>query len=305
MTTKVSEESGAMTVHASEKSEEVIKQFAIRQLSTEMLEKVVIPGNGRYLMNFLCDDCTVLPFDDFKVYKTTAYSAFSRLQENRDLQEQHVHTLMESFRKDGYLFTILYVNEKMELIDGQHRFEAAKRLHLPVYFIVMPGWGIKEVAILNVNSRNWTMEDFLNTHAKSGNIHYQVFKKFYDQHAFDITTAQLIVLGKRTKHGGTSDDFRSGKMVTREDLVKSAYTKARKIQQFKDFHPYAWKSRNFVEAMLHLLNTKGYDHGHMVEQLKKYPITMLQESRSLRVEEYLNLLVEKYNYRKKDKIELA
>ena len=295
--------SGAITALAPQTNE--IKQFVMQKITDNMLEKIVIPGNGRYLLNFLCDDCEVLPFDDFKVYKTYEYNAFSRLKENRDLNEQHVHTLMESFVKDGYLLTILYVNEKMEIIDGQHRFEAAKRKHLPVYFIIVPQWGIREVAILNVNSRNWTMEDFMNTHAKGGNPHYQVFKTFYDQHAFDITTTQMIILGRRIKHGGSTDDFRSGKMVTVEENVKSAYVKAKKIEQFKDFHSHGWKSRNFVEVMLRLLNTKGYDQGHLIEQLRKYPAVILNEAHSLRIEEYLDILIEKYNYRKKEKIELV
>ncbi len=267
-----------------------------------MLE-TVLRGTGEYLLTFLSNGCKVLPFTDFKVYVTTSYEAFSRLSENRELNEQHVHTLMQSFEKDGYLFTILYVNEKMELIDGQHRFEAAKRKHLPVYFIIMPEWSIKEVAILNVNSRNWSMEDFLSTHAKGGNQNYIRFKEFYDEFDFDITTVQLILLGKRTKQSGTKDDFRAGKMVVDDAILTKGYVKARKIIKFKDYHPLGYKSRNFVEAMLSLMNRKGYDHGHMIEQFKKYPEMMLFDARSLRVEEYEKILVEKYNYRKKDKLE--
>jgi hypothetical protein len=282
---------------------EIIKVHDVGRISNEMLEKTLLRGNGQYLITFLCG-CEVLPFDDFKVYKTRDYTGFSRLLENRELDERHVHTLMESFMKDGYLFTIVYVNEKMEIIDGQHRFEGARRKHLPIYFIVMPGWGIKEVTVMNVNSRNWTMEDFLNTHAKAGKPSYIAFKEFYDKHEFDITTAQILILGRRT-HGGATDDFRSGKMDINEAQMTKAYIKGKRIRDMKDFHPHGWKSRNFVEAMITLLNTKGYDHNHLVSQMKKYPISMLEDARSLRTEEYLDMLVDKYNYRKKDKIEIV
>jgi len=280
-----------------------IKQHEVVKLSDKLLEKTLLPGNGQYLITFLCG-CAVLAFDDFKVYKTTDYSGFSRLAENRELDERHVHTLMESFENDGYLFTVLYVNEKLELIDGQHRFEAAKRKHLPIYFIVMPHWGIKEVTVLNVNSRNWKMEDFLNTHAKSGNKNYIAFKEFYDKYSFDITTAQIIISGKRSGKGA-HDDFRSGEMKIDEGQITKAYIKARRIEEFKDFHPLGYKSRNCVEALLTLLNIKGFDHKHMISQLKKYPEVMLFDARSLRIDEYLKILVEKYNYRKKEKIELS
>lgn len=295
---------GGMTTSTSG-ADQKTKQHGFQKLTDKMLESM-LPGNGQYLLTFL-SKCDVLPFEDFKVYKSSDYGAFSHLAENRDLNEQHVHTLMESFENDGYLFTILYVNEKMQIIDGQHRFEAAKRKHLPVYFIIMPGWDIRHVAILNVNSRNWTMADFMNTHAKAGNENYIRFKQFYDEHDFDITTAQLVVLGRRTKlrgDGGGNDDFRSGQIKISQEQINKAYVKARKIKELKDFHPHGWKSGNCVTAMLALFNTKGYDHSHFITQLKKYPITILMDAKSLRTKEYLDMFIEKYNYRKKDKIEL-
>lgn len=284
-----------------------IKQHEVLKFSDALLEKTVLPGNGKYLMSFLCNDCEVLPFEDFKVYKTRAYDAFSKLDENRPINELHVHNLMESFKKDGYLFTVIYVNERIQIVDGQHRFEAAKRLHLPVYFIVMPGWGIKEVTVLNVNSQNWTMVDFLNTYAKQGKLDYVRLKEFFDNHSFDITTSQLIVTGRRSggKGGGPNDEFRSGKMKVSQEQISKALKKAAMITDIKDFHPYAWKSRNCVEAFLRLFNVKGYDHKHLILQMKKYPDTMLFEARSLRVEEYLKIFVDKYNYRKRDKIEIV
>ena len=245
-----------------------------------------------------------MPFDSFKIYRTTDYSAFSRLAENRDMREAHVQALMQSFENDGYLFTIVYVNEKVEIIDGQHRFESAKRKHLPVFFIVMPGWGIREVSILNVNSLNWTMEDFMNTHARSGNQNYVRFKEFFDANPFDITTCQLILFGRRSKAGGNADWFRSGEMKLEKSDLERGFSKSRKILEFKDFHPHGFKTRNFVEALLKLLNTKGYVHRHMIEQLKRYPVSLLFEARSLRVAEYLKMLVEKFNYRRKDKLDL-
>lgn len=293
---------GAMT--GSNLLTEEIRILEVKSLTSEILEKTILPGNGEYLLKFLSVDCKVLPFEDFKVYKTKNYKAFSRLAANRDIDEKHVHTLMESFKKDGYLFTILYVNENMELIDGQHRFEAASRMNLPVYFIVMPGWGIREVAILNVNSRNWTIEDFLNTHARGGNMNYVLFQKFYEQYNFNVTTVQLILFGRRTKHGKDSDEFRSGKMEVTNSQIEAGHKKARKILELKNFHPHGYSSRNFVEACLRLFNIKGYDQGHLLGQFKKFPSSILMEANSLRTEEYLKIFEEKYNYRKREKIEI-
>ncbi|MCE9585297.1 ParB N-terminal domain-containing protein [Candidatus Nomurabacteria bacterium] len=302
MNTGKVKESATITVDIPSNNEAEIKILRVERLTDEMLEGKL--SDGTPLIDFLSESCHILPIDDFKVYKTKNYRSFKHLLGNRDLKEQHVHKLMESYHKDGYLFTIIYVNEKLEIIDGQHRFEAAKRKHLPVYFLIIPNWGIDHVSILNVNSSNWTAEDFLNTHAKSGNSSYVLFKSFYDKYEFDITTAQIIILGRRVTAGKNNDDFRSGKMKLEPEQITRAHEKAKKINMMKDFHPYAWKSRNCVDAIIQLINTKGYDHGHLIDQLKKHPVINLIEARSLRVEEYLKIFLEKYNYRKKDKIEV-
>jgi len=290
-----------MKTHATEKDIVIrsIKKLTEKALASEIAENTT-------LGDFLAYKCTTHGTNEYAIYSTTEWAYFKLLEENRFVNEAHVEALMNSFVKDGYLFTILYVNENMQIIDGQHRFEAAKRSGLPVYFMVMPGWGIKEVTILNVNSRNWTIVDFMETHAKSGNPNYIRFKEFYDAHEFEITVCQLIVAGKRSRGTASFDKFRTGLMIVDDQQITEAYLRAKKIMELKQFHPHGFRSRNFVEAILILLNTKNYDHAHLIEKLTLYPEVLLVQARSLRVEEYLKLFLDKYNFRRtKNRIELS
>ena len=281
----------AITIHE-------VKALTNEMLSTEIASDIT-------LKLFLSQECTSLTHGQHALY-VTKNCLFRHLEENRFVNEPHVQALMESYTKDGYLFTIIYVNEKLEIIDGQHRCEAAKRMGLPVYFMIMPGWGIKEVTILNVNSRNWTIVDFMETHAKAGNPNYVRFKEFYISQEFDVTSCQLIVFGKRSAGYAGTDEFRLGLMQVDEQQLTDAYLKVKKIEDFQLFHPNGWKSRNFVEAMLTLFKAKGYDHEHMVLKLQTYPDLLLAGAKSLRVEEYLGLFLDKYNFRRiKDKLEIA
>jgi hypothetical protein len=171
--------------------------------------------------------------------------------------------------------------------------------------MVMPGWGIKEVTILNMNSRNWTILDFMETHAKAGNPNYIRFKEFFDANEFDVTVCQLIITGKRSGGYASTDEFRLGHMQIDEQHMTDAWLKAKKIAEFRQFHPQGWKSRHFVEAMLSLFAAKGYDQAHMIAKLTTYPELMLIEARSLRVDEYLRVFLDKYNFRRmKDRIEV-
>lgn len=95
----------------------------LQPLTNNMLSAAI--ARNLTLGTFLSKQCTPLTSSKCKLYATTQTKHFKLLAENRPVNEIHVQSLMESFSKDAYLFTLIYVNEKLEIIDGQHRFEAA------------------------------------------------------------------------------------------------------------------------------------------------------------------------------------
>ena len=79
---------------------------------------------------------------------------------------------------ETYLFTVIIVNEKYEIIDGQHRFDVIQELKLPLNYIVCKGYGLNEVHILNQNSKTWTSDDYLDGYCKLGYKDYLKYKEF-------------------------------------------------------------------------------------------------------------------------------
>jgi len=73
-----------------------------------------------------------------KIFYTTDYSKFNTLAGNRQVNIAHVKKLESSFDEE-YLISPILVNEKFQIIDGQHRFEAAKNLKLPIYYYMIQG----------------------------------------------------------------------------------------------------------------------------------------------------------------------
>ena len=106
------------------------------------------------------------------VYETTDYRLFKRLEGNRVIQEQRIKKVMSSIRKVGYILSPIVVNENNEIIDGQARLEAFKRLNLPVHYVIAPGAGIEECIAMNINQTSWTLEDYIDSYADTGNISY-------------------------------------------------------------------------------------------------------------------------------------
>ena len=74
------------------------------------------------------------------IYETYDYDKFSLLKSNRPVNKAHVIRLVESMDEE-YLLSPITTNEKFQIIDGQHRFTAAKEKGLPIRYIIAQGYG--------------------------------------------------------------------------------------------------------------------------------------------------------------------
>lgn len=241
------------------------------------------------------------------VMKTMNYDLFSFLNGNRDVHKLHQKRLRESFKKN-MLFTVIYVNENYQIIDGQHRFEVCKELGLPIQFIILKGYGIREVQILNTNGKNWDSYDYLDGYCKEQLPEYLKMQKFMDDFpdfgiagTFRILT-QLKTGRKQTEIDGVkvnnNKDFENGYFKI-PDLDKS-YEIASKLQMFK---PYFLKyyEPTFVSAMLGIFDNPEYNHAEMLTKLKYQPTELLPQKD---VRQYRLLIESIYNYRRREKISL-
>lgn len=107
-----------------------------------------------------------------KVQRTNNYSMFKRLEGNRDVSEIRVKKIISSIKKVGYITSPIIVNQKYQVIDGQGRLEALKRLQMPIDYIVEPGAGIDECIAMNINQTNWRIIDYIESYAEMGNVSY-------------------------------------------------------------------------------------------------------------------------------------
>ena len=131
-----------------------------------------------------------------QIQKTTNYDKFNILSGNRPIYRGHLNRLTDAIREENLLaFNPIIVNEKMEVIDGQHRLKAAQKLKTDVYYIVLPAGNLSEVQLLNTNNRNWTTVEFLDSYCKRGFADYKVLRQFAEDHDFTIPTALMMLSG--------------------------------------------------------------------------------------------------------------
>lgn len=240
----------------------------------------------------------------FKVMQTFDYDKFKIMGDNRDLNDLHVYRLQESFKKKHLICPII-VNERMQVIDGQHRLAAARKTAMPIYYIVVPGYGIEEVSILNTNQKNWSKQDYLKMYCERGVNAYLLLAKFMqDFPDFGIQAAERIVAFKfgvgsnsKIENNGikmTQKAFEEGNLKVPN--IDRSYILANKILEFKPFYENFHRG-TFVSAVAPLIINKKnqYNHKEMIYKLSVAPKKLEDADK---IEAYRMILEDIYNWKR-------
>ena len=206
--------------------------------------------------------------------RTKNYKQFQFKRFNRVLNEGLVKRLMKSIQEIGYIAgKPVLVDSNNAIIDGQHRFEACKRLGVEVVYSVINTDADKAVIELNANQEAWTLTDYIQAYAKKGVRCYKEIIDFHEKHPFGISNAITICLGNDNKK---SDDIKAGKVFP---INPNAERIAEFINDCKVV-PY-YKKTHFVRAIVKLF-TLAND-----EQLQKIKKNMISLPEQVNSSEYL------------------
>lgn len=248
--------------------------------------------NSNHTQKFTKDKATAT------VYTTNDYSKFKSIDGNRNKNLLHIKRLKESIQKI-YLFTIIIVNEKFEIIDGQHRFDVICELGLPVNYIVCPGYGLNEVHTLNQNSKTWNADDFMNGYCDLGYSDYIQYRDFKEKYKIGHHETISLLSGTRSYAvKGANSTFYSG-----EFKIKNLSNAIKTIEKIFMTSPYysGYKRRSYIFSMITLLKNKNFEFTEFLAKLKNQPTAMVDCATT---EQYIALIEEIYNYRRQKKINL-
>lgn len=236
----------------------------------------------------------------FKTYITKNYGLFKKLQGNRLVNEKNVETIKNNIINNGLLPTVLVVNEKMEVIDGQHRLEAFKQLELPVMFQIYEGLGLEQCVAMNITGKRWELKDYVNSYAEQGSEDYKFLVELMELfpsiplHALASIVGGLGA-GLSSKDGMISQSkIRNGEfklyLTKEESLTVLSY-----VEKFA-MHEIRGKRGQILTTVgrLYYAKFKGIDYDKLVERFIKL------QSKKDKVEndaDAITLLQDYYNYR--------
>lgn len=208
---------------------------------------------------------------------TTNYKIFKRLKGNRAVDDNAVKALSVSVAQKNLLSQIpIIVNEKMEVIDGQHRLELAKKLKIPIFYIVIDGASYEDVVRLNRFVRPWKFNDYLESYCELGYKNYQVVKDFINKYNLSPHNAvALLMIGEGrdvafSRVKSAINIFRTGKFE-----VYSLKTAQEIVEWALDLAPYVEKGvladREFLLAIARVWHANEISRVEMVEKFQAYP----------------------------------
>ena len=144
--------------------------------------------------------------------KTKNYSFFSYVKSNREIKPANVAKIKNSMEVYGFMDgRPILCTRAGEVIDGQHRLEAAKELNIEVVYEFVEDGATEKMIVLNATQTNWALNDYINSYANQNIDCYRKLLKFQEKYKFSMSNSiSLFIYGTKS----VSNDIRAGKIFT-------------------------------------------------------------------------------------------
>ncbi|MCG3203972.1 MAG: hypothetical protein KCHDKBKB_00649 [Elusimicrobia bacterium] len=238
------------------------------------------------------------------IKSTTKYDQFTHMRGNRDLQPNHVKSLVQSIAKNNLLESNpIIVNQNGLVIDGQHRLEAAKQLGVPVSYVVTDG-NLDIVQKLNTSAKSWSYDDFVNSYIELGNKNYIELQEFKKKWGISYGLAgSLMMFGPTANVGGTSnkDYIKSGKFKIK--YAEYADGVMQWVDAFSEFaDAVVRRNRSFITAVIQLKESGAVSFANLKHKLAVHGRQLVRMNTK---SDYLRQLEEIINFKaRKDHVRL-
>lgn len=150
----------------------------------------------------------------------------------------------------------ILVNERMEIIDGQHRLEAAKSLRVPVWFLVVDAAGLEEVQQLNSYTKAWTSYDYLESYCALKKPAYLKIRGFVNDYKLPIEASFALMYGDTGSK--MYSRFKKGTLEINEEQYNLGVTLANAIDRLKPYFVDGGTRRVFLYYAIREINKQGY-----------------------------------------------
>lgn len=233
---------------------------------------------------------------------TTDYSIFKIRQDNRSLVPHHIKDLKNSLLEKNMLKQRpILVNENMEIIDGQHRLEAARDLNLTVWYEIREDLDHTDIILLNV-AKSWKIADYLKYYVAQGVEEYIKLHNFVANSNLQLKTALVLSMGQGKQ---SMEKFKRGCFIFEQRFFEGEIEKCwetigliKKLNGVVNFT----QTNKFWIALTKLIQHPDFNYMKWRANLSKLSDRMCTKATSL---QYLRIMQDIYNYHNMHRIDFG
>jgi hypothetical protein len=243
-----------------------------------------------------------------EIFKETDLSKFKFYSGNRPIDKTNYSKIRDSISQKNMLKECpIIVNKNLEVLDGQHRLEAARDLGIPIYYLIKDGGNYLDVIALNENKKSWAKEDYLRIFSEGvNNENYVKVIDFMNRHNFNLSQALLLINGPIRDYEENTN-FRKGNFIFPDDIdyIEESTRKVKMVLELIAEHGIKPRLRfrnvSFIRPLLMFINNPGVDFDSFMVKLRSHWYKIgVRPSATLYVEMFADI----YNYFSKKKIDI-
>jgi succinate dehydrogenase flavin-adding protein (antitoxin of CptAB toxin-antitoxin module) len=235
-----------------------------------------------------------------EIFETEDFDSFKYYLENRDINESNVAKLVKNIDKERRNLTPVIVSPDKYVIDGQHRIEACRRLKIPVRFIEVKDYQVKNIKDINSASKSWSKDDYINYNSVHNNsrTYKWISEAIKDYNTSSVVVCEALSLTQR-------------QIIDGKELEDISFMYAKRILMqynaiLKYIHRNTKGKRLLVKAIKKLNKISNYSFERMIDSLDKYSFEVVRNQHISSEQVAFDVLVSIYNRnsRGKNKLEV-
>jgi hypothetical protein len=189
-----------------------------------------------------------------KLQHTNNYGLFIANDDQRKLDQNHAKRIAQSMAKVGYIpskpVQCYKSGDKLVIVDGHHRYEAAKAIGQAIYYVVESQESQHMIAAENYLVKKWNGNDYIRVYAKRGLSDYVELLGYAEQSGLTLKFASSMLIGNQAASGNAGQALNKGEFKIKDrKQIESFIVLRSKVKAKEIMHPRfinAWSKCYFV-----------------------------------------------------------
>ncbi len=243
----------------------------------------------------------------------TELSVFEENGTNRTVDTSRADKIGVTFEQTTMNINPVTGDKNFKIVDGHHRTYIARQLGLPLYFQVYTGTltGEELMKLLNINMKNWSLEDFFLHNSKDRIPGYLEALKIQRRHDIDLSSLERFLpvttsqIKKSTPFDVPDDiEYKITTAISIKEAERKVLTNSRRLYKWASaMILFENKIKSRIECYGSVKLATAWKEDGFEKIIKDLPKILIKTTANDGTEELAHLLSLAFDYRRKNKFD--